>query len=831
MLNEWRLAKRFLQRDWSAGELHVLLWALIIAVSAVSSVNFFTDRIYQALNQQANVLLGADLVVNGDRPFSSIYQQQAKKNNLQQVQVQQFPSMLMAGEQAQLASIKAVTKGFPLRGDMEISEQLFAPASIAKNIPESGSVWLEPRLMTSLQLKVGDSIQLGFLKLKVSAVIAAEPGRSGDLFSLAPTLMMNLNDLAATRLIQAGSRVRYQLLLAGPLKAIENYRQDLTERDDRGVFFQGIQDARPEIRTALQRAGQFLGLAALITVILAGVAVALAARRYARRHLDHCAIMRCLGSSQARITKVYALQMSLLGLIASVIGCVLGFFAHWVFVFLLGNLLEVNLPAPGVMPVLFGLFTGMITLLGFALPPLLQLKSVPALRVLRRDIGNIKTPGLISYSLGIVALGLLMIFQARDINLGVLMVLGTLVLLLLIALLAWIMVMLVGRLQKHAKGAVRLGLSNIPRHQQTSIIQIVAFSIGLASLFLLGVMRSDLLDEWQNNLPDDAPNRFLINIKPQQVDSLRDFFQQQSVSIPDIYPMVRGRLVAINEQAVNPKDYADERAQRLATREFNMSWASDLPSHNRLSAGQWWRSDELEQPYLSVEDGIAKTLGLKLGDVLTYDIAGENYNATITNFRKVEWDSFRANFFVIATSQTLNAYPAAYMTSFYLPKDQYETLNQLVAQFPNVTIIDVAVIMDNVRNIISRVSMAVEAVFVFTLLAGLIVLYAGIQATHDERMLENAMVRTLGAQKKQIRTALISEFLVLGLIAGMIAAVSASLQAFMIAERVLHMDYYVNVWVLLLAPLIGAVGVAIAGLLGNRSVVQRPPLQTIRSLQ
>ena len=826
----FKMAMRFLRRDWRSGELSVLVSAILIAVAAVTSVGFFTDRIHLALQQQANELIGADLVLSSDHPLDEKYRREAEALKLNVSQNVSFPSMAVSEEGNQLGSLKAVDQDYPLRGNLRTADELFAPDKVARGVPELGTVWLEPRLFGGLKIKVGDNIGLGALDFKVTAILSSEPGRGGDIMAIAPRILINQEDLAATQLIQPGSRVSYSLLVSGEQDAIATYRRFAEENEERGVRIQGIEDSRPEIRTALARSQQFLGLAAVTSVILAGVAIALSARRFARRHLDHCAIMRCLGAQQVAVTQIFFIQMLVLGVLGSVAGCIVGFFTHQLLVSALGSLVGVSLPMPGVTPGLLGIATGLVTLLGFSLPPLMQLNKVPALRVLRRDLGALKAPGALTYLLGIAVLGGLMILQAGDIKMGVYIVAGTAIALLFLAGVAFLLVrsLKVGR--ERAGGSWLYGMTNIARRPAASVVQVVAFGLGIMALLLLTIIRGDLLNDWQDSLPADAPNRFIINIPADNVEPMQNFFRQRQMPVPELYPMIRGRLLSVNDKDVSPENYGNERAQRLAEREFNLSYAANMAEDNVLVEGEWWSEADVGKPWLSVEEGIAKTLGLKLGDVLVYDVAGESFRGEVVNIRKVNWDSFRANFFVLANPGLIDHLPTTYMTPFFLPAEKYKLLNELAERFPSITVFDVASIMSHVRGIIARVSMAVEYVFAFTLLAGLMVLYAGIQSTHDERLLENALLRTLGAQKKQITQVLLSEFVMLGVLSGILAAIIASVMALVIAKYVLNMPLYFNSWVWVMGVVGGGVGVGIAGLWGSRGVVNKPPLQTLRKI-
>ena len=825
-MNPLRFAWRTLVRDLRAGDVRVLAVALAIAVAGVTAVGFFTDRARMALSQNAAEMLAADLVLQSRAPLPARIGDSATARGLRYAHTTNFIGMVTAGAGAQLAEVKAVSSTYPLRGRLRIADQAFGTERAATAGPAPGEAWADARLASVLGLKPGAVVQLGASTLRIAHILAYEPDRSGDLFSIAPRLLINAADVAATGLIQPGSRVEYRALFAGDAAALAQW-QKATRDLPAGARWQTVRDARPELRLALTRAEQFLGLAALVAAILAGAAIALAARRYSERQFDASAIMRCLGATQGFIVRAYAAYLALVGVLASAVGLALGFAVQAALAYALAGLFTEPLPPPSVRPILLGFATALTMLLGFAAPPLLRLRNVPPLRVLRRDIGPLPMRALSLYASGTAALLLLLAWHVRDARLAAFVFGGVAVAVAVLTAAAFLLIRALAPLRGRVGVAWRFGLASIARRAQVSVLQVAAFGAGIMVLLLLAVVRADLLDSWARSLPADAPNNFLINIQRDQVAPLQAFMDAHGLATARIYPTVRGRIVAINDMDAHARDYDDERAQRRLNHEFNLSWSDTVPHDNKIVAGKWWQG-AAAPPQLSVEQGLAEALNLKLGDRLRFRVGADTVEAPITSVRALEWDSFQVNFFVVASPGVLNQYPASFITSLHVPADKKPALRALVAQFPNVTVIDVDALMSKVRDIMTRVTGAVEYVFIFSLLAGLAVLAAAIQTTQDERRYEGALMRTLGASRRQLRAGLIAEFATLGALAGLLAALAASATGYLLATRVFELPYTVNWALLALGPLLGGAGIGLVGALGTRSVVTTPPLLSLR---
>jgi putative ABC transport system permease protein len=830
MMNIYKFALTALKRDWYSGELRLIGISIIIAVACLTSVSFFTDRVSRATEQQATELLAADLVLISSSSIANEYINKATDSGLTYSLNESFRSVVVKDEKLELAEVKAVDGNYPIRGRLRISDTLFGKELETNTIPEAGSVWIDSRLMQVLQVNIGDTVNLGSSRLIVSKILTHEPDRGGDLFNIAPRLLMNRNDLQETGLILPGSRVQYRLLLGGNSDSINHYREQIIIDGNDNIRIQGIKDARPEIKTALERAEQFLGLAALVSIALAGLAIAMSAQRYATRHYDNCAIMRCLGLQQKQIFQIYLYQLIILGVLCSLVGCGIGFIAQEGLNKLMVGMTQNNLPNPTLKPVFSGILAGLITVLAFALPQLTHLKTVSPLRVLRRDLNPVPLNNYVIYLVAVFALVLLSPWQSGSIKLTIYTIIGLLATAIVLAISSKFILKLLRRLQPKLKLAARYGLANVTRRSNQSTIQIIGIGIGITVMLLLTLIRTDLLESWKNRLPDEAPNYFLINIQPDQIDNVRSFLSDKLDKNISLYPMIRGRLVKMNDEPVDIDNYKDPRAKRLATREFNLSYAETMQQDNRLTTGSWWTNEIVDKNYFSVEEGIAETLGIKQGDQLTYVIAGEEIKGEVINLRWVEWDSFNVNFFVVSNPEALSSYPSTFISSFYIPDSKRQILIELVKQFPSITILDLDAILKQVRIIMEQVVRAIEFVFGFTLLTGLTVLFAAIQSTHDERTRETAVMSALGARRKQIVSGLFAEFLFLGLVTGILSALAATIIELVLAEYVFKIDIVINPLIWIIAPTVCCFIIIFTGLFGTRHVLRTSPMNVLRKI-
>lgn len=825
-----RYSFTMLRRDWRAGELRLLALALVIAVTSVTSVGFFTNRIERGMALQAAELLAGDLVVSSSKPMASDYRSDAEALRLLTTETLAFRSMAVAGDLLQLVEVKAVSAGYPLRGTLRIADTILGADEPTADIPEPGTVWVDQRVLQAFQLEVGDKLDLGALSLEISHILAYEPDRGGDFFNVGPRVMMNRVDVAATELLGLGSRAEYRLLVAGDDEAVAILRKDLKGRllSDEKII--DIKEGRPEVRMALERASSFLGLAALISVLLAGVAIAMTARRHAQRHFDTSAIMRCLGAQQNTILRLYLLELLWVALLGGIAGSLLGIVGQEGLARLMDRLVLATLPAPSWEPAVLGLVTGLIAVMGFAVPPVAGLVQVPPLRVLRRDMAPRPISKSLLYGAAAAAMVLLVAWQVRDTELLIYVVGGAVATSVLLVLAAWSLVWALGPLRSRVGISWRFGLANIVRYRYDSVAQVVSLGLGILVLLLLTLVRTDLLANWKASLPEDAPNHFLINIQSDQVQGINAQLNAITQDPLQIYPMVRARLVAVNDRPVSASDYDNPRSQRLVTREFNLSWSASIQADNDTVDGRWWDEDEHGQQVLSIEQSMAQALGLALGDVMTFNINGSQLSVKINHVRTVQWDSFNVNFFTVLPPGVLDGFPASWITSVHIPMQKRSELAAVIRDYPNVTVIDVDALMSRVRAIMDRVNTAVEFVFLFTLLAGVVVLYAVIQTQQDARGQHHALLRTLGASRRQIMRGLISEFLVLGGLAGLLASVAATGLHWALAEYVFKLSFSPSPWIGLMGIASGALGVALFGSLGARKSIDTPPIQTLRGI-
>lgn len=841
-------AGRMTLRDWRAGELRLILVALVVAVAAVTSVGFLADRLRLALERDGAQLLGGDLVLNTQKPADAAIREAAAQRGLQMTDTVIFPSMAIAGgpdtQQAQLVSVKAVGEGYPLRGAISLRHAETGPAGSsgtpdvstadatsagipAKGIPAPGTVWLEPSLLPLLGVKVGDAIELGESRFVIANVIAFEPDRGMNFVNLAPRLLMRHDELAATGLVAEGSRISYRLLFAGEPSSIAEFTGWLESNPQQGQRIETLASGRPEMRRTLDRAQSFLSLVAMLAVLIATVAIAMAARRYMLRHVSSVAVMRCLGATQPQITRLMTTEFLAVAIVGATLGGLLGYAAHLGLLALLGEFITTELPSSSMLPAIQGLVTGVWLLLGFALPSLAQLRTVPPVQVLR-SAGRLPGSRLaLGYLVGVAGFVLLLLWVAGSLALGLLTAGGFLLAFGLFALFSWgglACLAPLRRLQERQSIVWRFALAGLVRRRSATVAQVCALSIGLMAMLLLAITRTDLIDGWRTAAPADAPNRFLINIQPHQRDAVQSQLAGAGIRA-DLHPIVRGRLVAVNGRPLDADSFEDRRARRIVDRESNLSYSAQMPPHDRLVQGRWFEAGQRE---ISLDADVAAALQLSLGDMLTYDVAGEQLEARLTSLRAPDWDSLAVNFFVVTSPEVLRDAPQTWITSFHVPDTIDDPLPGLVAKYPNLSVFNVSAILQQVQSILDQVIVAVQGLFVFTLAAGVLVLYAALSATRDERIREAGLLRALGATRSQLERAQWLELSILGAMAGVLAALASSALAWALARFIFQFDMTPGLWVWLTGIGAGILAALAGGQAGLRGVLRTPPMVTLR---
>ncbi len=860
------LSWRFLRRDFRAGELHLLLIALVVAVSAIATVGFFVDRMNQALNEQATQMLGGDLVLVTDRPLPEGWEAQAREMGLQTAHTVAFPSMAVAdqhpGAQAartpppapevpaaaeealpatQLASVLAVSEAYPLRGALTVAARAqtgdTTDASDGGRTeerldhgPAPGTVWVDEALAQALGLVPGQHLLLGESRLRISRLILMEPARGTSFINFAPRLMMSLQDLPASGLAGAGSRLGYRFLVAGERQQVAAFRQWLQPRLGAGQRLETLEEGRPEVQNTLVRARQFLALVSLLSALIAAVAIGLAARRFAERHLDSFAVLKAMGVGQPLLARALMLEMLWLALGGGALAVLIGWGSHHVLLGLASVLFTGSLPPPSWWPAGQALLVAVVLILGFAALPILRLANVTPLRVLRRDLGAPSLSLWVLVGAAVLAFGGLLLWLVGEPRLALLAIGGFLVAALGFLALAALFVRLSARLRpRSATGslglALRLALTGWSRRLMITVVQVVALAIGLMAMLLLTVVRNDLLTAWQQVAPADAPNRFVINIQPEQAEPFRRMLEEAGIRGVTLYPVVRGRLVAVNDRPIGAADFEDDRARRLVDREFNLSYGTRLPAHNQQEAGRWIQPGAAE---VSAEVGIMQTLGLSLGDRLRFDVAGQPVEMKLVGSRSLRWDSLQVNFFMIATPEALADQPHSLITSFHLPPGQQTQVRRWLSAMPNLTVVDTGVIAAQIQAKIGQVVQAVQFLFVFTVLAGLIVLYAAMGSVRDERVGEVALMRALGAARRQLLWAQMIELSLTGLLAGLMAALGAAAVGWMLATEVFNFVYRPDAVLLLAAVLASAAFIMLAGGWNIWRLLDTPPLRALR---
>jgi len=827
-MNRLGLALRFLRRDSRSGELTLLMLALIIAVGSSTAISLFANRINRTMNYQAAEFLAADLVLSSSELISRHILQKAESLGLKQSQGTEFSSVLMENDEFLLAGVKAVSANYPLYGYLKIRQETYAQEQTVYHGPKSGEVWVESRILSALKLKLGDQLRVGEQSLLMSQIISYEPDKRGDLYSLSPRVMMSADDLESTRILQPGSHVHRFFQFAGAEQHILNFKRWLKPQLGVSQRIMDVYEDRPKLGSALQKAERYLGLSSIVVILISGVAIAMATRRYSERHFNSTAILRCLGYKQNQVLQLFLWQFLLIGLVASSIGCVLGWITQEALLYTLRELLPAKIAAPSILAVLFGMMMGIIVLFGFALPPLLRLKKVSPLRILRRDLVPLPSSAWLVYGLALSLLFVLITQYTQDMKMTLSIIGACVVSLLIIAGLVYLLLSASRLLLAHVNLSWRFGLQGLSKNKQSNSVQILAFSITMLAIILSFTVRSDLINDWQKHLPDEAPNHFALNVFEDQVSALELELKQQGVKISEFYPVVRGRLVEINSIPVQQIVTKESQGERAIHRDLSLTWSTTPPQDNNIVAGEWLT--ERKPGLVSIEQKLAKSLKVKIGDMLTFTIASEQVTAQVDSIRKVDWDTMKPNFYMMFSPGSIDHFAYTYITSFYLPSEKKDLLNQLLKHYPAMTVLDVDLLLQQIKKILTQLTAAINYLLYFALIAGFLVLFAAVQSTLDSRIYTGVLMRTLGAKRGFLQKIQWIEFSALGFIAGLLAVLMAQLVIYALYHWVLKMDFNINLMLCLIFPIASALFIGLAGFWGTRSVVRQSPMKVLREL-
>ncbi|GEN28875.1 hypothetical protein HVA01_25210 [Halovibrio variabilis] len=850
----WRLAMRSLKRDLRAADVRALFMALVLAVAASTMIAFFLDRLERGLERQAGQMLGGDLVLEQRDPFSDELRATLRDAGFTLSDQIDLVSMISRGDRFQPASLKAVDDVYPHYGTSYVdfgdgTEQVASG-------PPPGEAWADPRLIELIEIELGDQVQVGQTELTVTGIIEREADQSSGFGSFNPRLMLNTADIDATGLVQEGSRVEFEILAAGPPAALDEVQALLAELRREGVEVRDVRVDRPQLGNALQRAESYLGLAGLAAVLLAGVAVAMSTRRYVERHLDTAALLRCFGASQRQLVTIFSLQLIGLALVASTIGALLGLIGQALLIWLLVSFLPMTLPPPGLMPLGLGVFTALAVLVGFAGPTLLRIKQVSALKVLRRELDPLPPSAWLVVGVAGVVFGGLLWLYSGSLPLAIALLIGGALLLGLLWVISALLLSGLLRVVKRFSGrsewsqALRLGGRQLARRRQAGLGQLLAFSVTFFAMAMIVLVRGDLLTTWQDQLPDNTPNYFAINIQPSERDAFEAAISPRVETQSTLYPMVRGRIVAINDQSPRDAVPPDARGDNSLRRELNLTWQAELPEGNEVVAGEWFSAeqsgDEESQGWMSavestpqqttqqtapvpisVEDGLAERLGLSIGDEMTFSVGSDEITTQITSLRSLNWDSFRPNFFVIFPPGVLEQFGHSYITAFHLPEAEDGLIRELISDFPGVSLLNVDAILGQVRDVLTQVTRAVELVLALVLLAGVSVLYAALTASRPVRAHESGLLRVFGAGSRMISRVQGAEYALLGFASGLMGAVLAELATAALYIYLLDLAprFHLGLWVLL--PVGGALLIGVIGHALSRGLRRQAPAASL----
>lgn len=870
------ISLRLLRRDWKGGELRLLFLALIMAVTSITGIALFTDRLEKALLLESANMLAADRIVSGRGDLPREVLTEGQTRGLSTAEVVSFTSMAFSETGNILVAAKAVTDAYPLRGEVIVSEQAFVRGTPIGSGPPQGEVWLESRAMAALDIDIGDFVSVGEAELRVGKIIVAEPDRGGGsmMDNAGPRLMLHMDDLASTNVVQLGSRVSNRYLFAADdISDLDAFEEWFRSREEwRGRYYiRDIRDESEEVREALERAESFLLLSSLFAVLLAGVAIALTAKRYSERHYDYVAILKTFGCTSSQISFIYLNIQLVLASFAVSIGWLFGWFIHGVILAVLQRLLFVDLPEPGFQPFIVGGLTAVICLLSFALPPLLALRETPPLRVLRKDISQQKIGDNVPYLFGALGALLLVYWYSQDLILTSVLIISVAAIALVLSGVSYFILRTSSSTGMKAGSAWLLAMTATRRRRKQNVLQVMVFSITIMSLLILTLLRTDLVEEWQAQLPENTPNHFMMNITQSQIPGIESFFAQNGIEGNQFFPLVSARVTRVNGDLPSPGDESEVSVSRATLTEGSESeepesemalvtnpqtdappvnaedattggrrvrgrlsrrqvtWSTDLPSDNMITEGIWW-GEESEPGYVSIEQEYAEWLDLELGDRLEFEVNQQIVSAEVSSFRSVRWDNMQPNFFIIFSPGTIDHLGATFLSTALMEREQKILLNDLVRLFPTVVVIEIDALIEQIQTIIIQVTSAIELISILVLLCGALVLVACVNASLDERFHENAILRTLGAGRKLILSSLLIEFASIGVVAGLIATLGAEASVYYLQEEIFEQEFSFHMWTWIAGPTLGMFIIAGLGMNSTREVVSTSPLNVLRRI-
>ena len=828
MFNEFRLGARLLKSDWTAGELKVLLFALIIAVTCMTSISLFIQRIDKVMLDQSGEFLGADLILQSPNKISSETIRYAHQLHLKTSRSISFSSVIVANNEFQLSHIKAVDKNYPLLSNIKTSSDLYGNQITRDSGPAIGEVWLVPRLFSLLNIKLGDTIELGERQLIASAVLKHDPGQAFSFMTIAPKLLMNINDVDSTGIVQPGSRLSYMTGIAGDAKNRKIFEKWLTPKLNITQKLMGGTEGSEAVNSAMEKGKQYLSLASMLSVMLSGIAIAIAANRYGERHYNQAALMRCMGAQQKNIIRIFSSQLFILGVIACSIGCMFGYASQQIIATLLNELFHTSLPTAELTPLFNGFVSGLITLFGFSLPSLLRLQSIPPLKVLRDDLTPLSLSLWFIYGLAIACIVGVMWWQSGELKLTLMVLLGSIICSAALFIISALLIFVSKLILPGLSGPWKIGLQQIIRYKKQNQLQMLALGLSLMILMLIFLIRNDLMTRWQNQLPEQAPNHFVINIQNYEVEPIKNFLQASHIKTEGVYPMVRGRIIKINGQNILDTTTDHAKLDQSLKRELNLSWNNAIQQNNQLIAGTWWNKNSLGKPYISIEKGLAKRLKVNIGDSLTFKIAEQEISASILNIRSVQWDSFQPNFYVIFPDNIINQFPATYISSFYLNSNNKQLLNNIIKKFPTVTVLEIDDIMTQVKGIMQQVSSTIGYVMMFVLFAGIVVLAAAMQSSMQQRIQSAVIMRTLGAKKLFLQRSHITEFAILGYLSGLLAVIGTEVISYFLYTQIFGLNFELHFMLWIFGPLSTSVLIVLISHLYMRDITKSSPTKALR---